>query len=1031
MNLRLAVCLLLVGFSPVLRAAERPIDYLRDIRPLLADNCFNCHGPDEASRKGKYRLDLRESALKGGRSGLAGIVPNNPEGSEIIRRLTTDDASEVMPPPKTGKKLNAAQIDLLKRWIAQGANYKTHWGFTPPVQPTLPVVRNTTWVRNPIDQFILARLEREGLNPSPIASRATLLRRLTLDLTGLPPTPEQIEAFLNDSSPLATIRVIDRLLASPAYGEKWARHWLDAARYADSDGYEKDKPRSVWPYRDWVIQALNADMGYDRFLTEQLAGDLLPGAGQDEQVATGFLRNSMINEEGGIDPEQFRMEALFDRMDAIGKSMLGLTLSCAQCHNHKYDPITQEDYYRLFAFLNDTHEASIVTYTPAQQRQRADLFRQIREIEADLRHRTPDWSSRLAAWERQMANTSSNWKIVPVRNAGDNAQRYIYHDDGSQTAWGYAPTKWTSQFAGVAPLRKITGFRLELLTDPNLPLGGPGRSPIGLMALSEFHVDVTDPTKPGTSKRLRLVKASADFANPSRPLEARYDDRSGKKRLTGPVEYAIDGNHDTAWGIDAGPGRRNVDRQAVFVPDQPVEVPEGAVLTFSLVQMHGGWNSDDNQNNNLGRFRFAVTDAPSPQADPLPRRIRDILAIDPARRTPAQTEALFRAWMPSVPEWKEANDRIEKLWQQHPEGTPQLTTMAREKQRPTFLLQRGDFLKPTKLAQPGVPTALHAMPPGSRPDRLGLARWLVDRNSPTTARALVNRVWQTYFGTGLVATSEDLGTQAEPPSHPELLDWLAVEFMQSGWSLKHLHRLIASSATYQQSSRVSEEHLRRDPDNRLLARGPRFRVEAETVRDIALAAAGLLYPQIGGPPVYPPAPAFLFQPPASYGPKVWLEETGPQRYRRALYTFRFRSVPYPVLSSFDAPTGEASCVRRPRSNTPLQALATLNETLFLEAARGLARVVLAESGDERQRLQRAFLRCTGRKPTSDELKVLSEFLHRQTQRFAAADARPWELAADNPAQPPALPHGVTPAQAAAWTALARLLLNLDETITKE
>ncbi|MFO0930155.1 MAG: DUF1553 domain-containing protein [Gemmataceae bacterium] len=471
----------------------------------------------------------------------------------------------------------------------------------------------------------------------------------------------------------------------------------------------------------------------------------------------------------------------------------------------------------------------------------------------------------------------------------------------------------------------------------------------------------------------------------------------------------------------------------MFVPDKPIELPAGAVLTFHLKQMHGGWNSDDNQNNNLGRFRFSVTSAERPVADPLPRKVRELLSVPAEKRTAAQNDAVFSVWRATVPEWKEANDRIEQAWKGHPVGTAQLAMLPREKPRQTFLLERGDFLKPKRPVDGGVPAAFHPLPAGAEPNRLGLAKWLVDRNSPTAARAIVNRVWQGYFGTGLVSTSEDLGTQAEPPSHPELLDWLAVEFMDSGWSLKHLHRLIVSSAVYQQSSAVTEEKLRKDPANRLLSRGPRFRVEGETVRDVALAASGLLNLQMGGPPVYPPAPAFLFQPPASYGPKTWQEEKGDGRYRRALYTFRFRSVPYPVLTNFDTPNGDASCVRRVRSNTPLQALTTLNETLFLEAARALARKTLEEGGaTDDDRLVYAFRRCTSRRPDARELAVLKAFLERQTERFRSADAKPWELLTDDAqAKSAPLPGGVGVARAAAWTAVSRILLNLDEAITKE
>ncbi|HEX4588675.1 MAG TPA: DUF1549 and DUF1553 domain-containing protein, partial [Gemmataceae bacterium] len=645
---------------------------------------------------------------------------------------------------------------------------------------------------------------------------------------------------------------VDRLLASPHYGERWGRHWLDAARYADSDGYEKDMSRQVWFYRDWVINALNRDLPYDQFVIEQIAGDLMPGrpdkpeapakdgpslalqacpnATQDQIVATGYLRNSMLNEEGGVDPEQFRMDAMFDRVDAVGKGILGLTIQCAQCHDHKFDPLTQEEYYRLFAFLNNDHEARRVVYTPAEQMRIADLRRQMREIEAGLRHAYPDWDERMRAWEETVKDNQPAWSPVRVTYTGENDERYYEQKDGSLLVQGYARTKWTAHFHGPSPLTTVRAFRLELLTDPNLPGGGPGRSFMGTCALTEFGVEAVDAKDSAKKVKVKFAAASADYANPVRDLEPNFDDRSGKKRVTGPVAFAIDGKDDTAWGIDAGPGRRNRPRVAVFAPDKPLEFPGGMALHFYLKQNHGGWNSDDHMNNNLGRFRLSVTDAEGATADLVPPEVRKVLPIPRERRTPAQTTAVFSYWRTTVPEWKDANDRVESLWQQWPAGAMTQTLAAREEPRDTRLLKRGDWLRPTKPVGAGVPAFLHPLPPGAPPNRLTFARWLVDRNSPTTARALVNRVWQAYFGTGLVATSEDLGVQSEPPSHPELLDWLAVEFMDSGWSLKHLHRLITSSATYRQSSRVSEELLRKDPDNRLLARGPRLRVEGEAVR---------------------------------------------------------------------------------------------------------------------------------------------------------------------------------------------------------
>jgi hypothetical protein len=1008
-------------------AAEK-IDFQRQIRPILVDRCFACHGSDAAHREGGLRLDEREAALKGGDSETAAIVPGKPDDSELVRRILSDDEAEQMPPPEAKKELTAAEKALLKQWVAEGAEYAAHWAFTAPVRPTLPEVKRIDWPRNEIDRFVLARLEKEGLAPSPEADATTLLRRMTLDLTGLPPTLDELGQGLDGA--------VERLLASPHYGERWGRIWLDGARYADSDGYEKDKPRFVWAYRDWVVNALNRDLPYDQFIIEQIAGDLLPDASQDQIVATGFLRNSMINEEGGVDPEQFRMEALFDRMDAIGKSILGLTIQCCQCHNHKYDPLPQEDYYRLFAFLNDTHEANVAVYPPDQLMQRAEILRQIGEIEADLKHRTPNWAERMAAWEASVRGDQPEWTVVSPEPDVSGGQKHYVLDDGSILAQGYAPTKHTTEFVVEAKLDKVTAVRLEHLNDPNLPLGGPGRSIKGTAALSEFRLEAEPLDGSGKMAEVKLAGATADVNPPERDLEAIYSDKSDKKRVTGPIAFALDRNDLTAWTTDIGPGRSNVPRKAVFSLEQPLTHAGGVRLKLRLTQNHGGWNSDDNQNYNLGRFRFAVTSAEGAQADPLPAAVRNAFAKPAAERSPREVAAIFGYWRTTVADWQEANDKIEALWQQHPPGTSQFALAAREMPRQSFVLARGDFLKPTTPVAKGTPRILHSLD-AKNPTRLDLARWMVDERSPTTARAIVNRVWQTYFGTGLVATSEDFGLQGEPPSHPELLDWLAVEFMQPsdgspGWSLKRLHKLIVSSATYRQSSRVTPDLLARDPDNRLLARGARFRMEGEAVRDIALAASGLLNPQLAGPPVYPPAPEFLFVPPASYGPKVWNEAKGPDRYRRALYTFRFRSVPYPVLQTFDAPNGEFACVRRVRSNTPLQSLAALNEPLFLECARALALKTLHEGGEsEAERLAYAFRRATARVPDEHESSALLSLLAKQLERFNQPDAKPWELAADDPANPPALPAGTTAAQAAAWTVVARVLLNLDETITRE
>ena len=596
-------------------AKPAAVSFDRDIRPILSDNCFVCHGPDDKDRQAGLRLDLRTAAVKPAESGKTAITPGKPDASELIQRVTSTDDSVRMPPLKgKHKPLTAAQIELLTRWIASGAEYTSHWAFTAPVMPTVPKIDEARFrVRNDVDRFVAAKLVEHGLTPSAEADKITLLRRLHLDLIGLPPTIADVDAFLADTTPDAYEKQVERLLKSPHYGERWGRHWLDAARYADSDGFEKDKSRQIAFYRDYVINALNKDLPYDQFVIEQLAGDLLPNASQDQIVATGFLRNSMLNEEGGVDPEQFRMDAMFDRMDAVGKTFLGLTIQCAQCHTHKYDPITHEEYYRLFAFLNNDHEAQRVVYYADEQVQAVDLRRQISNIEFSLKQALPDWRERMAAWEDSIRQGQPEWVPLQLENAGDNGQRYIDMGDHSILAQGYAPTKYTTSLRGTTDVQNITAFRLELLNDPNLPCNGPGRSFMGTCALTEFTVEAEPVARvEGTTppkEKVKFAKVTADYSNPERDLEPNFFDKTDKKRVTGPVEYAIDGKDETAWGIDQGPGRRNQPRNAVFVADKPFGHAGGTQLSINLRQMHGGWNSDDNMNNNLGRVRLSVTTA--------------------------------------------------------------------------------------------------------------------------------------------------------------------------------------------------------------------------------------------------------------------------------------------------------------------------------------------------------------------------------------------------------------------------------------
>jgi len=1021
--------------------APQTVDFVRDIQPIFTEHCLGCHGPKR--QEAGFRLDHKPTVLAGGELGIA-VVPGKSDESLLIHFVAGLRPEGRM--PKKGDPLSTGQIALLRAWIDQGANFpesasvvlvdkRNHWAFKPPVRPAPPEP-----TANPIDAFVGARLAKEGLAFSPEADKATLLRRLHLDLTGLPPTLAELDTFLADTEPDAYDRAVDRLLASPHYGERWARHWLDAARYADSDGYEKDKPRIAYFYRDWVVDAFNRDLPYDRFLIEQLAGDELPHATQGQIVATGFLRNSMLNEEGGVDPEQFRMEAMFDRMDAIGRSMLGLTLACAQCHTHKYDPITQEEYYRVFAFLNNDHEAQPRVYAADELRRRADILRQITEIEAKLQHTKPDWEQRLAQWEEAWhAQPKPEWTTITpeIDKNATGGQRYLSLKDGSMMTAGFQPTKSTGILRLKQSLKDITGFRLEMLHDPNLPAQGPGRSHLGTFALSEFQVEAADAE--GKNAAIKIAKATDDIHAPAdTAVDPAFNEKEPKKRVIGPASYAIDGNNDTGWSSDLGPGRRNYESVAVFATEKPITTES---LTVKLVQNIGGWNADDLHACQLGRFRLSVTTAPNPEADPVPALVRAALEVPREQRSPEQKATIFNYWRTTVPEWKEAHAQIEQLWATHPEGATQFTLATREEPRATFVLKRGDWLKPGKGVGPGVLAALNPLP--ASPDyaptsRLAFAHWIANRQAPTTARAFVNRVWQTYFGTGLVATSEDLGLQSEPPSHPELLDWLAVELMEpktgakaEPWSIKHLQRLIVTSHTYRQSSRVTPDLLTKDPYNRLLARGPRFRVEGEIVRDIQLAVSGLLNPKIGGRSVMPPAPEFLFQPPASYAPFPWKEEVGDERYRRALYTWRRRTTPYPMLAVFDTPEGNTSCVRRTRANTPLQALMTLNETVSIEAARTFARRILTAGGStEAERLTFAFRTALSRPPTEAERTELASLMTRQAQRIADGWVNSWEVATGTNTKVD-LPANTTPAQFAIYTVVARVLLNLDETITKE
>ncbi|MCM2371244.1 PSD1 and planctomycete cytochrome C domain-containing protein [Aporhodopirellula aestuarii] len=1040
---------ILVAFTltGVVRAGER-VDFNAEVRNLLSDKCFLCHGPDEGTREAGLRLDNRTSAIES-----SAIVPGHPDESELIARITSDDPDFVMPPPSTGRKVTAGEAEILRRWISQDASYDEHWAFVVARRPDLPEIQNADWARNEIDHFILAELESRSLSPSPPATPETLARRLSLDLVGLPPTITQLDEVVSANVPAAAIdALIDQLIDSPHFGERWARWWLDAARYSDSAGYEKDLPRSVWFYRDWVIDAMNRDLPYDQFVVEQIAGDLLPGATQSQRVATGFLRNSMTNEEGGVDPEQFRVEGMFDRMDAIGKAILGITTQCAQCHTHKYDPISHAEYYQMFAALNDFHEGCISVYTPEQADNRDTILDSIAKIEDRLRLGTPDWKEKVSAWADSLAAKQPTWTVMKPTTVPFGGQKFGMLEDGSIISESYAPSKASDDFSLTTHVGTITAVRLDALTHPQLPRGGPGRSVDGTGALSEFQLKIQPTAKDAEAIEVKFVRAISDVNPPRRDLKPRYriKDAENDDRFVGPVEFAIDGDEKSAWTTDLDPGRNNQPRHAIFIPESPIVVDGEATLTFTMVQRHGGWNSDDNQNFLIARYRFSVTDSDTLPDTTINTSVLPVLSIPAEERSAAQWNQLFSEWRLTQDSLAKENSEIESLWKQYPETASQLVAVSKGAARETFVLDRGDFLSPLEPVKPEAPAFLHPMPSTNEPDRLRFARWLVSRDSPTTPRVIVNRIWQAYFGRGLVTTAEDFGYQSVAPSHPELLDFLARELIDSGWNLKHIHRLIVNSATYRQSSIAPPEAWSDDPSNEWLTRGPRYRVEAEMVRDIALSASGLLNTEVGGPSIYPPAPRFLFEPPTSYGPKMWTLDQDASQYRRSLYVHQYRSIPYPPLQVFDAPKGDAACVRRERSNTPLQALVMLNEPQFVDSARGLATRTLRDISPatqpedcgpiqlDRERIVFAFRLCTSRTPDAEEIEILERLLDEQRAAFQAdSDSAPNEELNQRLEQITGVPFasclqltGQTPAELAAWIVVSRTILNLDETITK-
>ena len=1013
--------------------AAEEIDFTKDVQPILAGHCYECHGADEKTREGGLRLDVHAAALAGGDGYGPAIVPHKPEESALIARIAAEDADELMPPPEKKNPLTKAQIAILKQWVSAGGNYTKHWAFQAPSQALLPADIH------PIDAFVSTRLERANLQPAPPADAATLCRRLYLDLIGLPPAPADVvefeQAFQRERSTAAE-ELIQRLMASPRFGEKWARHWLDVSRYSDSNGYEKDLPREQWAWRDWVIDAFNRDMPYDQFIIEQVAGDLLPQASQEQMVATGFLRNSMINEEGAIVPEEFRMEEMFDRMDCLGKAVLGLSLQCARCHSHKFDPLMQDEYYGMFAFLNNTHEAQSGVYTSEQLNQIQQIEANIRQAEDRLKQAHPAWQQELAAWEAEVRDRQVEWTLVEPTDSGSHSglNHPAVEPNGSILTLGHPTTSAELYVVATPDLQGITGLRLEALDHQDLPLGGPGRSLRGTWVVSELIVTYQKPAEEDW-ETVELTSASADFSEPAAVLEEAWKESSDspEKRVRGPVAFLIDGDNDTGWRSDRGPGIRNQASVAVVQFTTPLDLPAGTKLRIQLNMKHGGSGGTARANNMLGCCRLSLTKTPNPSADPIDHAAILAMQVPEEQRTSKQRQAIFSAWRKSLDDAKDLNEQIASEWKKYPEAPTTVLHLAErggKLVRPTFLLDRGEWNQPEHVVKQHTPTVLHPLESTGQPNRLDFARWLVDHRSPLTARVAVNRVWQAIFGVGLVETPEDFGTRARLPVYRELLDWLAVDFMENGWSHKHLMRRMLTSATYQQSSHVSEQLLEVDPKNDLLARGPRFRLDAEVVRDSALSVAGLLHNEVGGPSIFPPVPQSVLD--GNFvKPDYWEESDEPQRYRRALYVFRKRSMPDPVLCTLDSPVGDFSVARRARSNTPLSALVTLNETMFVESAQALAQRLLREGGpQDADRADYAYQLCTGRSIRPDELKTVLQLLRQQRERLQVGELKATDIAFSDYTDIEQLPPDATPNDIAAWTIVCRVLLNLDEMLSK-
>ncbi len=1068
--------------------AAKPINFNRSIRPILSDTCFACHGPDGEARLANLRLDIKDGGAFEERDGHRLIVPGDSARSVLYQRVSSKDEATRMPPANSGRTLTEKQIDLIKRWIDEGAKWDSHWALQAPARPPLPTVKAHGWPRNPIDYFVLARLEGEGLRPAPRADRATLLRRVTLDLTGLPPTPAEIDSFLADKSPHAYEKRVDQLLGSPHYGERMAMQWLDLGRYADTHGFHIDSHREMWHWRDWVIKAFNRNMPFDQFAVEQLAGDLLTEPTPEQRLATGFNRNHVINYEGGAIPAEYQNEYVVDRVETVGTVFMGLTIGCARCHDHKYDPIRQKDFYGLYAFFNNAPEKGLDGYTgnalpimrlpsDEQRERREKVFSRIATLEKELPE--PEISRLQSEWQKtatgtipsaprdglfahypfdkDLADATANHRDGKVLRGGDaydygmvgkgwevSGEAHVEFTDTSAFDFSkpFTLASWYTTVGQIALAfvqkldldRERRGFELQF----DDTVWKAYDHPASRLTVSLIHRWPDDAiqvrTKESHRLRLRHLAVTYDGSGKAAGFRVYYDGKPVdvevlKDNLTGPT--ANDRPIEIGNAKFGRPLKGRLDDMRFY--DRQLSSEE--VTTLSSHEPARSLAVD--QSGACGRAD-ALPEIPKGE-DPL---IEQSLMDTPEFTLKAQCKSdrtrlrdYFLTYVASQ-ELRERQEELTKLRAELAEldlTIPSTMVMSEmTAPRETHILARGDYRNKGEKVTAAVPAVFPPLPKGMPLNRLGLAKWLTDPSHPLTSRVAVNRFWQVFFGIGLVKTSEDFGSQGEPPSHPQMFDWLATEFVHTGWDVKALMRLIVTSATYRQSSRVTPALVEKDPDNRLYARGPRFRMPAEMVRDNALAVSGLLVEEIGGPSVYPYQPPGLWEEMAigqGFTSQRYSPSHGKDLYRRSMYTYWKRTVPPPSLSTFDAPDREKCVARRAVTNTPLQALVLMNDPTYIEASRHLAERMLTESPPSAAaRIRHAFRLATGRAPTPQETAIL-----RSLAREELANYQKNKEAAER-----LLKVGESPSNGkldaptlAAWTTVASAILNLDQTITKE